>query len=723
MSERSRLRLAILRVLVLSLMGTLLGRLWYLQVMAGEEYKLLAKSNNTQSVVEAAPRGRLLDDRGRALVRNRTALVVTVDGSALARQRKADSEAVLRRVSAVLGMPLDELTGRITPCGSEGAPPPPRCWNGSPFQPVPVKEVDAAVALRIQEHREDFPGVEASFQAVRLYPAKSAAAHALGYISPISEDELRQPRYDGYERTDLVGRSGLEQTYDRDLRGKSGKQVVAVNSAGQVTGVVSEEPPAPGNDLVLSLDLGVQQLVEGVLERTVARMRTVRDERADDAFFKAPSAAAVVMEAKTGYVVGMASYPTYDPGVFTGGISPRDYQALTSETSGYPLNSRATQGLFAPASTFKIVSTASAFAASQAGFSTYHACPGALKVGDRSFRNFDSASLGSITMRTALVKSCDTVYYRFAYDDYAADENRIDAKQPAAESLQKTARVFGFGTETGIDLPSESGGRIVDREFKRKRWEANRDDYCNAARRGYPDEPDAARRDFLTRLARENCEEGFRYRGGDHVNLSIGQGETVVTPLQLAVAYSALANGGTVFEPRLAKAVVGPDGTVVRKIVPPKRRDLGVDGRVLAYMREALAAVPTDGTARGAFAGFDFAKLHVAGKTGTGQVFGKQDTAWFASFAPASDPKYVVVVMVEQAGTGGAAAAPAVREIYEGIYGLGGKKAVLPGGQTPAELPKVMPDGTVQPPRMPAVAPPPSLPPATPAPTASRRRR
>ena len=694
MSDRSRLRLAVLRILVLSLFITLLGRLWFLQVMAGERYAKIAKSNRVRPVITAAPRGRILDSVGRELVRNRTVSVVTIDRTALDRLPD-DGADVIRRLSGVLGIPAAEISARIAPCGSKkerkGSPRPDvPCWNGSPFQPVPIMaDVPDQLAFQIEEHAEDFPGVEASLQAVRHYPNKSLGAHLLGYVSPVTEQELTKRTDDDLQRTDLTGRAGLEQSYDADLRGRSGVKQYLVDSRGRVTGLAADTAAEPGKDLVTSLDARAQRVLETALENAVMRARSTVDRRGNKDSFSAPSAAGVVLDVNTGEVVAMASYPTYDPGLFIGGISQRDFAMLNSKAAGVPLISRATQGLFAPASTFKIVSTATAVSKGQASLGGTYPCPGSLRVGGRLFRNFDSRPLGSITLRTALVKSCDTIFYRFAIDEYAGDNDRIDRKQKPSESLQAMARAFGLGARTGLDLPSESAGRIVDRAFKKKRWDSMRATYCKQAK-SYQDP-------YLRALSQENCTDGYRYNGGDHVNLSIGQGETLVTPLQLARAYAALANGGKLIKPRLGKAVIDRTGKVVRVVPTEQTGTLPVAPDVLAYIRESLTGVTKPGgTAGGAFAGFPFSRLDVAGKTGTAQVNNKQDTSWFASFAPAAAPKYAVVVMVEQAGTGGSIAAPAVREVYEGLYGLGGRTAALACGLTPVSLPVVRPDGSIQ---------------------------
>ncbi len=692
MSDRSRLRLAILRVLVLSLIGTLFGRLWYLQVMAGAEYRQVAASNRLREVVTPAIRGRIIDEQGMPLVRNRTAMVVTVNRNEITRTPDKGT-SVLNRLGKLLGVPAGDLAKQIRPCGPQVSAP---CWNGSPLQPVPVAEdVSPSVAFAIQERREDYPGVEASLQAVREYPGHTIAAHALGYIGPIREDEYKAHKDEGYYRNDLIGRSGLEQIYDAELRGRSGVKLIAVRRGERVTGVVGTRAPEPGNDLVLSLDQAVQSVADKSLAEHILQRRKEHNEIG---FYPAVSGAVVVLEAKTGRVIALSSYPTYDPTRFIGGISTKEYEALTAVGSGTPLTSRATQGQFAPASTFKLVSSATAIVEGRADFSGKYDCSATYQLGDergRVFRQVDKSDQGPMTLHTAIVKSCDTIYYRWAAEDFFADRNLESAGQQPKEAMQRMARAFGLGRETGIDLPSEVAGRVPDRKFKKDRWERLKATYCRRAQTGYPDEPNPDRRTFLHLLAKENCSDGFRYTGGDYVNLSIGQGEALVTPLQLAVAYAALANGGTLFSPRLAKAVVSPEGQVLRTITPPVSGRLPLAPEILAGLRAAMADVTVSGTAAGAFAGFPLGQVHVAGKTGTGQVQGKQDTSWFASFAPANDPEFVVVAMVEQAGFGAEVAAPIVRDVYEGIYGLAGKKAALPGGHTPRELPTLLPDGAV----------------------------
>jgi penicillin-binding protein 2 len=701
LSDRSRLRLAVLQLLVLSLVGTLFGRLWYLQVMAGDRYERIAADNGRGTIAEPATRGRILDDLGRPLVTNRTSLVVSISYAEVAKQ-KDKGKALFKRLGALIKVPAADLEAEVKPCESlaeRRAKHITVCNNGSPLQPVPVAtDVPPDVAFRIMEHGEDFPGVEAKAVAVRAYPKKSLAAHVFGYLGRISADEIGNGAYKtGYDPSDLVGRGGVEEVYDRDLKGVSGLQTVAVNRLGRVTGVVETREATPGNDLVLSLDTGVQQAAEKALADWMAYART-KPVDTRGRLSPAPSGAAVVVDVKTGRIVALASNPTFDPARFGAPIPKAEYERLFGEKAGEPLVSRAVQGRFAPGSTFKLVSTAAAVQAGWAPLGGTFDCPGALKVGNSSKSNFEGRGEGRISLYTTLVKSCDTVYYQFAIDEWFRDNALVDQKKKPIENLQTMARAFGFGKRSGIDLPDERAGVIMDRETRRRTWEENKAQYCK-------DAVNPKYTEYVRAISRENCTEGYAYRLGDEANHYVGQGEVLVTPLQMAMAYAALANGGTLYAPRIAKAVVGPDGKVVKTIDPKVVGHVPVSAETMAYMRNALAAVPTDGTAKGAFAGFPFGRLAVAGKTGTAEVNGKQNTSWFASYGPVADPRYAVVVMVEQAGQGGQVAAPAVRQIWDGIYGLEGHQAALPGGQPPAGLPRFSADGTVKPPAHPAPRP------------------
>ena len=690
MGSRSHLRLMVLHVLVLSLLLSLGGRLWYLQVMNGAHYRKVAADNRIRDIVVPAVRGQILDDAGRPLVRNRTALVVSLDRTTLIKQ-KDGGKAVLKRLAAVLGKPYDQIASKARLCAPGIERP---CWPGSPYQPIPIDDhVDPRKALQIVERQEQFPGVNAQLEPVRDYPRTDGAstAQALGYLQPITQDELDKRKglkVTGFSGVDLIGRDGLEAVYDGDLRGIPGDRRVLVDSQGRVTGIASETPATAGGNLVTSIDARVQGIVEASLSKAIKDARH-RGDPAD-------SAAGVVMDVRTGRVIALASFPTYDPSVWTGGISQKEYDSLLSKDQGQPLISRATQGQFAPGSTFKLSSLPAAVKDGYNLHGTYP-CPSSYMVGGRSFSNFEGESGGDISLHQALVMSCDTVFYKFAYEEWQRDGANHPVKHPK-DPMMNMAKAYGFGSPTGIDLVGESGGRIPTRGWKTEYWNATKKSDCKHAKTGYPDvaKIDPTRAAYLKAIASENCVDGYVFRAGDAANFAVGQGDVLVTPLQLARAYAALANGGTLWSPRVGKAVLAPNGTVARRIDPVKAGKLPVPQNVLSYIRSALADVPKSGTAAGAFSGFPLNKLAVAGKTGTAEVYGKGDTSWFASFAPAKNPHYVVVAMVTQAHTGATTAAPAVRQIWEGMYGLKkGVPAALSDGKLPGKLPTMSPDGTV----------------------------
>ncbi|OPG14794.1 penicillin-binding protein 2 [Microbispora sp. GKU 823] len=632
MRRPTRSRLLVVHLLVAVLFLVLLGRLWQVQVLDGDRYARMAAENHTRRVVVPAVRGEIVDDRGRPLARDRAAVRVSVDRAALDRLPDR-GRAVLSRLAELLGRPRKQLAARLRPCGPGVNKP---CWAGSPYEPVPVAgEVSERVALHLMEREDDLPGVRVERRPVREYPRGTLAAHLLGYLAPGSSGAGRG----GAEPT---GRDGLEAQYEDDLSGRAGSREVVVDSAGRAVRTVRERAPVPGATLVTSIDARVQAVVEKALKRAAGRVAGA-----------AGSGAAVVMDVRTGRIVALAGYPAYDPSVWTGGIRQTDYERLTSEAHGLPLISRAIQGQWPPASTWKIVSTA---AAARAGYPLdgHYDCSGSYRIGDRSFRNFGGANLGGMDLHRALVVSCDTIFYRFAHRMWLKDDG---ARRPA-DPMQHMARAFGFGVRTGVDLPGEAAGRVPDRTWKRETWERTRKQTCADARTGYPSvaRTDPRRAAYLTAIAKENCDHGYLWTAGDAANFSIGQGDVLVTPLQLARAYAALANGGTLFSPRVGRAVVGRDGRVLREITPPVTGRLPVPDRTLAYIRQALADVPRSGTAAPAFAGFPLDKVPVAGKTGTAEAYGAADTSWFASFAPADHPRLAVVVVVSEGGTGAEAA-------------------------------------------------------------------
>lgn len=704
MSDRSRMRLLVLQVLVFSLLATLLGRLWFMQVVAGDSYAQAASDNRIREVVTPAVRGVILDARGRPLVQNRTSLVISVDRSTLL-DLPEDGWAVEERLAHLLGMRTQALDDRLTLCGSDGAPEPPVCWNGSPYQPIPVAEdADPKVALQILEREEDFPGVTAEMQAIRDYPSPYHvnAAHVLGYLGPVTADELAKAQSHvgrngvTLTRTDLVGRAGVEQVYDKYLRGRPGVKKLAVDHAGNVVGTVSDVEPTSGDYLVTSLDAHVQAVTERELKAAIALAHTQLDP--DGMPYRASTGSAVVMEVATGRVVAMASYPSYDPSIWTGGISNKQYARLVSEKANTPLINRAIQGQYAPASTFKIVSTT---AAVNAGYSlySYYPCPSSFTIGTQSFGNFESESFPPLTFQQALEHSCDTVYYKLAYEMWLR-QGGLDPEPDVPEWISETAHGFGYGETTGIDLPGEAAGRIADREFHRTYYAANKDYYCNYRKKV----PQAEWTDYMLQFADEFCADGYQLRAGDAVLSAIGQGDMLATPLQVARAYAAIANGGTLYKPQLARAVMSPSGEVVKEFQPKAQGTLPASKETLAYLQNALQTVTASGTAAWKFVGFPLGQIPIASKTGTGEVYGQQATSWFASYAPADDPKYVIVMTVPEGGTGSGTSAPSVRRIYEALFGVSGmtvdpSTAIVPHGNPTTTLPVIRADGTIKEPK------------------------
>ncbi|MFJ2646602.1 penicillin-binding protein 2 [Streptomyces sp. NPDC087420] len=688
-TPRVKIRLIVIQVLVFSLLLTLGGRLWYLQVRNGQEYTDEAKNNHVQQVVEPAVRGSILDTRGVPLADNETRLVVSASRTELMKMRD-DGKAVLARLADVLGVKPKDVTDKVRLCDAKTPQP---CWNGSPYQPIPVTdEATTQQALQIRERTEDFPGITAEPTAVRRYAAPGLAntSQVLGYLSPVTDEEITkaQDTLSPYLRSDQVGRSGLERTYDRELRGKAGVTRYEVDNLGRVIGRAMSDAARPGANVVTSVDARVQAVAEYELHNA---MKTARKEidRNTGVNYKADSGAVVVMEAKTGRVVAMASQPTYDPNAWVGGISAKDYAKLTGKKSNFPLLNRAIQGQAAPGSIFKVISSTAAVNAGY-DFNGSYPCPSSYSVGGQVFKNFESQGYGSITIGKALEVSCDTVYYGIAHKEWQKDGGMKPKKNPG-DWFYKTAHQFGLGKETGIDLPNEVTGRVPDRQWKKNFWKANKASWCEQGKKGGT---------YVEQIAYEGCLEGDRMRAGDSVNYSIGQGDTLVTPIQMATIYSAISNGGTLFNPTVGKAIISADGKRVEEIAPKAHGRLPFDRKTRDEIDEALAGVATRGSAAWRFGGWPQKQIPMHAKTGTAEVYGKQTTSWFASYTK----DYTIVMTISQGGTGSGASGPAVRKIYEAMYGLdlkgkqNLKKALMP--QPATALPKIGPDGAIDAPKV-----------------------
>ncbi|MEU2545591.1 penicillin-binding protein 2 [Streptomyces roseolus] len=694
-TPRVQTRLVVIQVLVFSLLLTLGGRLWYLQIRNGKEYADEAKSNNIQQVVTPAVRGSILDARGVPLADNETRLVVSASRTELMKM-KDDGKAVLTRLAGVLDMKPEDVANKIRLCDSKTPKP---CWNGSPYQPIPVTdEATVQQALTIRESTEDFPGITAELTAVRRYPApgKARTAQVLGYLSPVTDDEITKAKDTDspFLRSDQVGRSGIERTYDKELRGKAGVTRYEVDNLGRVMGQTTSDPGVAGSTLVTSIDARVQAVAEYELAQA---MKTVRGEtdKITGRKYEADSGAVVVMETKTGRVVAMASQPDYDPNVWIGGISATDYAALTSKKSNYPLLNRGIQGQAPAGSIFKVISASAAVRAGYDFNDTYN-CSASYSLGSRSFANFESQGHGPITLGDALKFSCNTVFYALGHKEWQKDGG-ITANKDSKDWFYVTARDFGLGSETGIDLPNEVTGRIPDRQWKQAFWEANKDAWCKQGKKGGS---------YVEQIAYENCLEGNQLKAYDSINFAIGQGDVLVTPIQMATIYAAISNGGTLYDPSVGKAIISPDGKQVREIAPKAHGKLPVGAQTIRDLDKGLrSVVEPGGTAAWRFGGWPQDKIPMRAKTGTAQVYGKQTTSWLATYTD----DFTIVMTISQGGTGSGASGPAVRNIYDALYGLDDagnqdlRRALLPKPQK--ALPKVNADGTIDAPAIKAYDP------------------
>ena len=688
MNQRSRLNLLVVQILIVSLMIALFGRLFYLQIAAGPKYRDAALSIQSRDVVSPAIRGLIVDSSGVPLALNKVGLAITIDRITIDKQPDKGVE-VMQRLSRLLKLQYADVYRNTRLCGELPKGQKAGCWTGSRFQPIPItKEADPDIALQIVERSDQFPGVDAQPIAIRNYPGVAGVngAHVLGYVGPLTESDLTKDNGKQYYRSETIGKSGLEIIYDSYLRGIPGIRTLTVDRKEAITAQGENKAPIAGDHLVTSLDARLQAAVEVALSDAVQRGRANGNT--------SDSGAAVVMDIRNGQILAIASYPTYDPNIFEKGLTVAQASDLFSEKKSVPALSRALQGLYAPASTFKSVSV---IAAASAGYNlkASYNCPAEVQVGTRAFQNFESRAQGVMSMKKAIAVSCDTIWYRIAFDEWLRDGG-LRPKSSPNDYFFKAAQSFNITQRVGIDLPSESSSRLADRSYKKSWYQQNKDFYCNYKERATK----AQQTPFLLLLAKENCVDGDKIRAGDAVNFSIGQGDTVVTPLKLAQMYAALGNGGTIWQMMVGKAIVKTDGTVVKTMTPKKLGALTASKETLNFLDEALREVVTAGTGAGAFAGFPIA---VSGKTGTAEVFGrnlngslKDNTSWFASYAPSNKPRYAVVMMVSQGGFGASTSGVGVRKIYETLFGVKANKvipgaAIFPGGKPPTVLPKISP--------------------------------
>ena len=614
-------RLKVLAFLCAFMFAALGTRLWFVQVLAHAELARGARANSIREVAVPAPRGRILDRHGEVLARNRTSLIVTVNRQALPEDSRKRRDEI-GRLADVLGLSVPMLDSRID------------TKRYYVYTPVPVAfDVPKRTFFYLGEHRLDFPGVAVVEDTIRDYLQGPLAPHVLGYVGPFSPTEEKDPRFAGYGPDDVVGKSGVELTYEQYLRGRSGVTQFLVNSAGKNLGPVKTTQPKPGDDVYLTLDEKIQKLAVDSLDKGMKAARTFG--------LPANHGAAIVMDPKSGAILALASNPAFDPNWFATGNNAKINELLDPNNKATPTFDRATQATYPPGSTFKPFVALSALREGFTTTSQYIPCPGSYHVPGTTNppeikSNWEPVDHGSIQLNHALVISCDTVFYELGWRNWVDwfDHGRHD-------KLQNDLRSFGFGRPTGLDLPSESSGLIPDEKFK------------------------------AVHYAKSPDKHAYQWQPGDFINMSIGQGDVGVTPMQLATAYSALANGGTVYRPHVLEKVRGTDGSTVMVEKPHVNGHLPFTRKQMNYVRQALTGVVAPGgTASSAFSTFPLNRIPVGAKTGTAEVSPFQPYSWFAAMAPANDPKYVVVSLVEQGGHGSQSAAPIVRRILDGLFGL-----------------------------------------------------
>ncbi len=634
MSDNSRVRVSIVGVVIVALFSALVARLWFLQMGPEQNLRVQAVVRTTRVVQTESPRGRILDRNGVVLAQDRIAWAVTIDRNLTSRTRTR----VIGQLAELLGPPH---TAKAIQSQYDSL-------RQSPLKPAIVAlDVDQNRRLAILEHRENFPGVQVQQLTVREYPFHTLAAQVLGYTGDISDARLKTLKKKGYQGGDSIGRAGIEAAYEQYLRGDPERETVEIDPTGKQVGVpIAVHRGSIGRDVQLTIDARYQAAAEAALAQGIAAARTQQNIAVKDkgwATLQAPGGAAVVLNVRDGSVVAMASNPSYDPTEWVGGISGANYAALTNPAGHFPMLNRATQGLYAPGSTFKLVPS---IALSQFGVLSpdqWIDDPGQVKLEGTVFHNDNGSSNGGVNLQRALTVSSDVYFYKAGDNFWHIWRNGDPAR---GLGLQQVAHELGFGRPSGVEV-DEASGRIPDPNWKRAFADRN---YQGQAR----------------------ADNAIWYPA-DNIFTAVGQGDVSVTPLQLADAYSMFANGGTLWQPRLSGAIKDPTtGKVLRTSTPKVRGRVTIDPYARAQMLAGFEGVTANshGTASAAFAGFPLAQIPVAGKTGTAQVPGKGPTSLFASFFPADNPQYVVLAVVEEGGHGAETAAPIVRQIIEAMNNL-----------------------------------------------------
>jgi penicillin-binding protein 2 len=595
-------------VLFLCFMG-LLARLWFLQVVHGDDYLAQAQHNRMRKVPLPAPRGLILDRNGKVLATSKASHSVAVVPAALpsAKSEKEQRAKVLGSLAFLLDVTTKDIQDKLDEAQNRGA---------NSYDPVRVAiNVPLATIVHVEENKSRLgPAILITNDLQRDYPQGSLAAHVLGHVGLVTADDLKQNRaaeqidpsvqHLGFD--DKIGKNGIERYYDSLLRGQDGSALYEVDAHSRPIRRMGEVAEKPGATLQLSIDEKLQAAAEKALAAS------------------GHTGAAVAIDPRNGDVLVLASYPTYDPNIFS---LPRKqfnvaYQKLAKNTE-HPFIDRAVGSRFPPGSTFKMVTAAAALQKGAVTPNTIFNCPGGLQIGRRYFKCWQVH--GNENLVDAIAHSCDVYFYNAAL--------RLgDPESSGPTYLAQIARQFGLGSQTGIDLPGESSGLIPDPAW-RKRIDADRPDLAH----WYP---------------------------GNTANMAIGQGDVLATPLQMANVTATVANGGTWWKPHVLKDVQNLNGTITRKIKYPSH-SAGIDPQNIEWVRRGMRATVTSGTGRVV----DFPWLQVAGKTGSAEdVHHDLPHAWFVCFAPYKNPQVAIAVIIENAGHGASNAAPVAKAILQAMF-------------------------------------------------------
>jgi len=610
-------RVAILGGVALVLFAVIFFRLWYLQVLSGDRYLAEANDNRVREIKVQAPRGEIVDRDGRMLVNNRPSLAIKITPDKLPHRQGAKT-ALYSRLGRVLGMQVRDIRTAVRDQ-----------LRAQPFATATVKsDVRAPIYSYILEHQENFPGVTVERVFLREYPHRQIGAHLFGTVGEVTEKQLKDERYRGVTQGDRVGQAGIEYAYDRFLRGRNGATRVQVDALGTLKGRLGAKEPRRGQRLRLSVDYDVQR----VGQEALAGRR----------------GAFVVMDVRNGEIRALGSSPSFDPNIFAKIIREKDFKALSSKELGEPLSNRAIQGLYPTGSTFKLITAVAALQGGKITPDTPQFDPGSIKVGAQEFKNAGKVAHGSLALRKAISVSSDVFFYRLGLEMNGTD------------LLQTWAKRLGLGRATGIDLPGELGGLVPSEKWRTDRFaEFQR---CLKKKSPTPAE-----------ISQGLC--GFQDRPwgpGDNVNLSVGQGDLQANPVQMAVAYAAVANGGSIVRPHLGQRIEDSSGRVLQEFDTPARRRVKIRPEFRQAILDGLRSAAGDagGTSAEVFKGFP---IPVAGKTGTAEKGGgRADQSWYVALAPATDPRYVVAVTDEAGGFGAETAAPDARRILAALFGVKG---------------------------------------------------